>query len=139
MNRRPKPQVTENIIQESGLVDIDKNQVAGDIVYLEEKGLIKGSPVIGHKYSPNVRITVYGIDFIEKVFDKFARNFENGNIDDESKSKVKELLKEGESTSTTKNCRPGAKIHQTSGFLFPIKIKLRYIIGSHGDIKIIIY
>jgi hypothetical protein len=94
-----QPQVTENIIQESGLGDIDKNHVAGDIVYLEEKGLINGSPVIGHKYSPNVRITVYGIDFIEKVFDKFARNFENGNIDDESKCKVKELLKEGESTS----------------------------------------
>jgi hypothetical protein len=95
-----QPQNTENIIQESGLGDVDKNQVAGDIVYLEEKHLIEGTPLIGHKYSPNVRITVYGIDFVQKVFDRVNRDLESENIDNESKTKIRELLQEGESTPT---------------------------------------
>jgi hypothetical protein len=94
-----QPQVTEKIIQESGLGDIDKNHVAGDIVYLENKYLIKGMPLIGHIYSPWIKITSSGIDFVEMVIDRFTRNFENENIDNESKSKVRELLKENNNRS----------------------------------------
>jgi hypothetical protein len=70
------------------------NQVAGDIVYLENKYLIKGVPLIGYTYSPWIKITSSGIDFVEMVVDRFTRNFENENIDNESKSKLRELLKE---------------------------------------------
>jgi hypothetical protein len=56
--------------------------------------------MIGYTYSPHVKITAYGIDFVEKVFDRFTRNLENENIDNQSKSKVIELLKEDHNTST---------------------------------------
>jgi hypothetical protein len=94
-----RAQDTEKIIRESGLGDIDKNQVAGDIVYLENKYLIKGVPLIGHIYSPWIKITSYGIDFVDMVVDRFTRNFENENIDYESKSKVRELLKQNNNRS----------------------------------------
>ena len=89
------PQNTDEIIKEAGLGDIDKDDVAGDIVYLEGKYIIKGEPLIGKKYSLWIKITSAGIEFVEKVIDRFIENIENTRADnDEAKFKVKELSKE---------------------------------------------
>jgi hypothetical protein len=51
------PQITENIIMEAGLNQINKNVLYGDIIYLENKGLIHGEFMLGHAYPPWIRIT----------------------------------------------------------------------------------
>jgi hypothetical protein len=93
-------QNTGKIIEEAGLANIDKYEVTGDITYLEEKHLIKGNSFIGDTYPPWVKITSYGIDFVEMVFDRFAQNFQKENIDNESKSEVRQLLNESNSMSS---------------------------------------
>ena len=61
------PQDTEKIIQEAGLNNINKNDVNGDVVYLEDKRLITATKLLGHDYPPSISITSYGIDFVENV------------------------------------------------------------------------
>jgi hypothetical protein len=94
------PQNTDKVIEEDGLANTDKYEVMGDIVYLEEKHLIKGNSFLGDKYPPWVKITSYGIDFVERVFERFVQNLEKENIDNESKSKVRQLLNENNSMSS---------------------------------------
>jgi hypothetical protein len=98
--REQHPQNTDKVIEETGLANTDKYEVTGDILYLEEKHLIKGNSFVGDTYPPWVKITSYGIDFVERVFERFAQNLEKENIDNESKSKVRQLLNENNSVSS---------------------------------------
>jgi pantothenate kinase len=91
------------------LIDIDKDDV-GDIVYLEGKYIIKGEPLIGKKYSLWIKITSAGIEFVEKVIDRFIENIENTRADnDEAKFKVKELSKENNISKKVKSIIEFAK------------------------------
>jgi uncharacterized protein YheU (UPF0270 family) len=110
-------QDTEKIIQESGLGDIDKNQVAGgDIVYLENKNLINGMPLIGHVYSPWIKITSYGVDSVENIVDKFVEK-EGCDTNDEVKSRIKELSQETDTSKKIKSIIEFAKTN--TGLLAP--------------------
>jgi hypothetical protein len=104
-----QPQDTEKIIQESGLGDIDKNQLAGDIAYLEDKNLIKGMSLVGHVYSPWIKITSYGIDSVENVVDRFVEKVEGSDTNIEVKSRIKELSEETDTSKKIKSIIEFAK------------------------------
>jgi len=90
-------------------LNIDKNQVAGDIVYLEDKNLINGMQLVGHVYSPWIKITSYGIDSVENVVDTFVENVEESGTNDEVKSRIKELSKETDNSKRIKSIIEFAK------------------------------
>jgi hypothetical protein len=50
-------QRTNKVIEELGLSKVDKNDIYGDVVYLENKGLIKGQSTLGYAYPPWMIIT----------------------------------------------------------------------------------
>jgi preprotein translocase subunit Sec63 len=122
-----QPQDTEKIIQESGLENIDKNQVVGDIVYLEDKNLIKGMPLVGHVYSPWIKITSYGIDFVENVVDAFVEKIEGSDTNDEVKSRIKELSKETDNSKKIKSIMEFAKTN--TGLLTDLLSIAKYFLG----------
>jgi hypothetical protein len=68
------PQVTEHILDESGLQQIDRKVLYGDVLYLENKGLIKGEFMLGSAHPPWISITSFGIDFVESIVDESIQN-----------------------------------------------------------------
>jgi hypothetical protein len=65
-----RPQVVEEIISESGLTEIDKQILYADVLYLENKGLVKGEFILGYAHPPWIQITSIGIDFVESVVEE---------------------------------------------------------------------
>jgi hypothetical protein len=106
------PQNTEKIIQEAGLSEIAKSDVNGDVVYLEDKRLIKAAmKPLGHAYPPFITITSYGIDFVEKVVNQSIISIDGTDIDSRTKSEVKEISKEDSPSAKIKNLVEYAKLH----------------------------
>lgn len=67
----------DDVIDEAGLKEADRNMVMGDVVYLKEKHLIE---IRGMAYSDEsatvperMRITAYGIDSIEEIVSEQTR------------------------------------------------------------------
>jgi hypothetical protein len=96
-------QTTDEIIQEAGLGNIDKNVAAGDIVYLEDKNLINGTTPLGHAYPPWISITSSGIDFVEVVINTFVKDVEITQVTEKVKSDVRELAQEGNRSKKIKS------------------------------------
>ncbi len=106
------PQNTEKIVQEAGLNNINKNDVDGDVVYLEDKCLIKAAmKPIGHVYPPFISITSYGIDFVENVVNQSIISFDSSGLDIQTKREVKEILNDDSPSTKIKNLVEYAKLH----------------------------
>ena len=73
-------QQTDKIIEDSGLSH-------GDIVYLENNGLIKGQSALGHAYPPWIIIISRGIDAV----DNFMKNIDSVQS---TQPKMKEQIKD---------------------------------------------
>jgi hypothetical protein len=96
-------QITDEIIREAGLNNIDKNLVIGDIIYLKDKHLINGTKTpLGDAYPRWMIITSSGIDFVDNVIARFIEGIENLQVSGQVKSHVKELAKESNITKRIK-------------------------------------
>jgi hypothetical protein len=73
---------------------IDKHEVYGDVVYLENKGLIKGTFVLGSAHPPWIIITSYGIDFVENVINQSIETLDSSNLTDSVKKEIREISNE---------------------------------------------
>jgi hypothetical protein len=94
-------QQTDKVIEESGLSNIDKNEVYGDVVYLENKGLVKGQSALGYAYPLWMIITSYGIDTVENAVNNFIKNLDLLEaVDPEIKKEIKIISKTEQSTSS---------------------------------------
>jgi hypothetical protein len=95
------PQHTDKVIEESGLSSINKPDVYGDVVYLKDKGLIKGQSALGYAYPPWITITSYGIDTVENGVNNFINNVDSiESIEPQVKKDIKRVSQlEEESTS----------------------------------------
>jgi hypothetical protein len=94
------PQLTDTIIQESGLGNLDKNVVYGDIVYLVESGLATGDYVLGRASPFTIQITTHGIDTVENIVDNLFENVGSEDISSEVKTDMKQI-----STESSPNVR----------------------------------
>ena len=92
-------QQTDKVIEESGLSKEDKNDVYGDVVYLENKGLIKGQSALGHAYPQWMIITSYGIDTVENAVDNFMKNIDSIDLKPQAKKDIKDISERKQSTS----------------------------------------
>jgi hypothetical protein len=88
------PQATDNIINESGLEKIEKNELYGDVVYLEKRGYINGQYILGYAYPPWISITSEGIDFVERVIDESIETIDDSSFGENVKSEIKEISNE---------------------------------------------
>lgn len=94
-------QQTDKVIEESGLSSINKPDVYGDVVYLKDKGLIKGQSALGYAYPPWITITSYGIDTVENGVNNFVKNVDLiESIKPQVKNDIKRVSQLEESTST---------------------------------------
>lgn len=98
----------ETIIEETPLKEIDKGVVYGDIVYLQDSGLVKGTRYSGDSYPPIVIITNIGIDYVDKIVNEFVEKeemeFEQIRNEKDPKTKAKkmfEIIKSNQSLITT--------------------------------------
>lgn len=95
-------QNTENIIKESGLEVIDKDDVYGDVVYLERKKLIGSIHPVGMTYPLMIMINVDGIDAVDIIMDQSLEALRNKTNDD-TKRDLQDILNES---------NPNDKIHK---------------------------
>lgn len=74
-NELGHPQVTNTLIEEEQeLKYSDNNLLYGEIVYLKERGLVKGTDVLGTPYPYTLMITSSGIDIIVKLLKEFVES-----------------------------------------------------------------
>jgi len=85
---------TDSVIKESGLGDIDINIVLGDVLYLKNKGLIRGMMVIGTAYPIQISIESHGIDTLENFVTRSVNTITSSDLDINSKQEVEEIKKE---------------------------------------------
>jgi len=88
---------TDKIIEESKLNhDIDRNVIYGDVVYLGDSQLIKGQSILGLNHPHNIKITNYGIDYVDNVINTFMeqeqKEFEALKNENDPKTKAKKVL-----------------------------------------------
>jgi hypothetical protein len=91
-------QQTNKVIEESNLSSIDKAEIYGDVVYLKDKGLIKGQTFLGYAYPPWITIISYGIDTVENSVGNFIQNVDTANVEQPVKDEIKDISKEDYST-----------------------------------------
>jgi len=68
-----QPQITNKVIEEANLSYFEPDLVHGDIIYLEERGFLRGQHTLGMNYPFSVVITAQGIDETKKLIDGFIR------------------------------------------------------------------
>lgn len=93
-------QQTDKVIEESGLSSVSKSDVYGDVVYLEDKGLIKGQSAFGHAHPLWIIITSYGIDTVENGVNIFIRNVDKIDVDAKIKTEIQTISKTEDGPST---------------------------------------
>lgn len=106
------PQGTDMIIQEAGLGNVERDDVVGDVVYLEDRGLIRAvSRPIGHPYPPYIIITSYGIDFVEAVINQSIETIESTAVSTQIKSDFREISRNNSPSSRVKKIMEYAKLN----------------------------
>jgi hypothetical protein len=86
--------MTDTIIQDSGLGNLDRNLVYGDIVYLVESGLATGDYILGRAAPFTIQITTHGIDTVESIIDNLMENVNTADISSEAKKDIKQISAE---------------------------------------------
>ena len=94
-------QDTESIINESGLESVDKDDVYGDIVYIENKKLVKSMHPIGMSYPATLMINVNGIDAVDAIMEQSLEALRKEN-DKDTKRNVEDILSEVNPSSKTR-------------------------------------
>ena len=74
-NELRHPQITTKLIEESGMTFFESDVVYSDIVYLKDKGFVKGQYSIGTIYPYSLIIIEKGIDETKKVDQQICRVF----------------------------------------------------------------
>jgi hypothetical protein len=93
-------QQTDKAIEESGLSSVSRSDIYGDVVYLKDKGLIKGESPSGYAYPLWIVITSHGIDTVENGVNIFIRNVDKIDVDAKIKTEIQTISKTEDSTST---------------------------------------
>jgi hypothetical protein len=84
----------DKIIEGSGLQDIHRNAIYGDVIFLLNKGLIEGKHYLGDSYPNHVKITKNGIDQVEHIIYQIGYDIKNsGSIVQVKKTQFNEILK----------------------------------------------
>jgi hypothetical protein len=94
-------QNTEEIIKESGLDNIDRNIVLGDITYLKDSCLIVGLGVSGSAHPPHIRINTSGIDRVE-TFANSSLNSDHTSLSDDLRQEIQQIKSENNITTKIK-------------------------------------
>jgi hypothetical protein len=86
--------MTDSLIDDSGLGEIDKNLVYGDIMYLADSGLVKGQYMLGRASPFAIQITNHGIDVVESIIDDFVQDLETAKIGNDVKTDMRQISTE---------------------------------------------
>jgi hypothetical protein len=90
---RYKMQNTEDIIKEAELEKIDREDVYGDVAYLDKKGLFKSINLVGMTYPKMITINTQGIDIIDSIIEQTIRELRKEHTDD-TRRNLEEILNE---------------------------------------------
>jgi hypothetical protein len=94
-------QQTDKVIEESRLSGVSNTDAYADVVYLKDKGLIKGQSTLGQPFPQSITITSYGIDTIENgVYNFINRIDQIKSIEPQMRRDINSALQQDESTSS---------------------------------------
>ena len=90
-------QQTEHVINKAGLEPVDKNDVYGDLVYLQKKKLVDTMQPIGMTFPMTMIINEKGIDAVEEIMEQSIATLKQAD-DNETKKNLDTILEEASSS-----------------------------------------
>jgi hypothetical protein len=91
--KRYDVQQTEHVIKQAGLAEVDKNDVYGDLVYLQRKKLIDTMQPLGMTFPMTMIINEKGIDAVESIMEQSISTLRQAD-DSETKKNLDTILEE---------------------------------------------
>lgn len=120
------PQSIEQIISDAGLSSISLNEIYGDVVYLEDKGFIKGQSALGYAYPLWISITSQGIDFVENIVNDVFEDIRKKHRTNVVYKFIKELQNEGEHSNRVKKVVEHVQMNSNSWNKMMQLVKIRF-------------
>lgn len=86
--------VNPNLVNELANLQVNKNLIFGDVIYLKEKYFISGYSMFGFHYPVRVKIETAGIQFVESVINNSLLQIADTTTSAEEKKELEQIAKE---------------------------------------------
>lgn len=119
----------EDIRNNPQLKDIDKHLVYGDVVYLQDKGLVDGVVSIGDTYPTPIKITAFGIDIVDEITNKLIQEMKDSN---ENQQEINPIINESNQKTKTEKVLEYVKANHAFFATYVEKLLRVFLGGASG-------